>query len=320
MVGWGSTTSDLVLRLAGDARARRFVESRTVRNEVVRRYVAGESLSDALDITGELLARGRRVCIAYLAADPLDRMEADQRRKRLRRLARRLGQAGYAADGRVDLSVRLGGLGAHLGRDGLRRAAEAASVVIRTATAVGLGVTVETEPTLDQGEVIAVAAGLRDLGADLAIALPAAMRRTEIDSAELAADGWRVRLDKGVVAAAGLPGAYADRRNVDRAYVRCLQALIAQRPVPTVATHDPRLIAIAEELAARHGHDRDAIAYQLPYGVRPGWQTVVADRGGLMRVYLPYGPDWYPYLMSRLAEQPSDVRALLRARPDRARR
>ncbi|MDO5712081.1 MAG: hypothetical protein Q4P32_10135 [Micrococcales bacterium] len=311
MAGWGSTTSDLMLRLAHDARARRFVESRTIRHDVVRRYVAGESLSGALDATGELLVRGRRVSVTHLALDPLDRNEARERRKRLSKLVRRLDQAGYTSAGRVEISLRLGTLGAHLGRDGLSAATQRAASVVEAAAAVGAGVTLETEPTLDQGRVIEAAASLRALpGAQVALALPSGMPRTESDCVELAADGWRIRLYQGPVGAAG---AYARRAEANRAYVRCLQTLMAAPPVPIVATQDTRLLAIAEELAARTERADCGVEYLLPYGMRPERQAVVADRGGRMQVYVPYGPDWYPYLMSRLAEQPGDVAALLRA-------
>lgn len=315
MAGWGSTTSDLVLRLAHDARARRFVESRTVSHDVVRRYVAGESLSSALDVTGELLVRGRRVSVTHLAVDPLDRADARERRKRLRKLARRLDQAGYTSDGRVDISLRLGALGAHLGRGALTAATELAQAVVETATSVGASITVEAEPTLDQGDVISAAHTMREVpGARVAIALPSSQPRTEEDCARLAADGWRIRLYKGPVHA---PGAYERRPDADRAYVRCLQTLVAAEPVPIVATHDTRLLAIAEELAAREERGGDGVEYLLTCGMRPERQSVVADRGGRMCVYVPYGPDWYPYLMSRLAEQPSDVPALLRAAASR---
>lgn len=311
MAGWGSTPSDLVLRLAHDARARRFVESRTVSHDVVRRYVAGESLSSALDVTGELLVRGRRVSVTHLALDPLDRADAARRRKHLRKLLRRLDQAGYTRQGRVDISLRLGTLGAHLGRGAPAAATDLACAVVETAASVGASVTLEAEPTLDQGDVIAAGHTLAQVpGARVSIALPSSQPRTEADCAQLAADGWRIRLVKGPVRA---PGAYERRAQADRAYVRCLQALLAAAPVPIVATHDTRLLAIAEELSAREDRGDDGVEYLLTYGISPERQSVVADRGGRMCVYVPYGPDWYPYLMSRLAEQPTDVPALLRA-------
>lgn len=303
--------AELLTRVAQDPRARRFVESRGVSARLVRRCIAGESLTAELDVTGELLARGRLVSATYLAADPIDRSEAKDRRKRLRKLLRRLTQAGYAQDGRTDISLRLGLLGAHVGRDGLAMATEMTGDIVAGAAEAGTRVTVETEPGLDQAAVLAAVARLRhDLDADVGVALGASVARTETDCAELTRAGVRVRLVRGPVRA---PGTVRGGREADRAYVRCLQLLLQPGAHPTVATHDPRLIAIAEELVRRRGLRPDDVEYQLSYGVRPRRQTVVADRGGRMRVYLPYGPDWYPYLVERVAERPGDVPSLLGA-------
>ena len=112
------------------------------------------------------------------------------------------------------------------------------------------------------------------------------------------------------------------RRDADRAYVRCVQSLLAAagsgadgspRPVPTIATPDARLLSITEHLCERYGLGAHDVEFQLRLGERPRRQSVVADRGGLMRVYVPYGPDWYPYLVERLADRPGDAVALLRA-------
>lgn len=326
----GEGTDELIARLALDARVRRFAQSRRLGAAFSRGHVAGESLGSALDLTGELIVRGRRVSLSYLAPDPLDRSEAKDRRKRLRKLLRRLGQAGYAADARADLSLRLGLLGAHLGRSrhgGLFAALDLAAELAAAATAAGTRVTVEAEPGLDQGAVIRAVTQLRERsGADVGIALPASRSRTERDCRELAARGVRVRLDRGQV---GGPGAVGRRRDADRAYVRCVQALLAaagaegprcearqprrSRPVPTIATPDARILAITEHLCRRYGLGPHDVEYQLRLGERPRRQSVVADRGGLMRIYVPYGPDWYPYLVERLADRPGDALALLRA-------
>lgn len=301
--------ADLVTRMAQDARTRRFLESRKVSARLARRLVAGESLSSALDATGELLARGRLVSVTYLAAEPLDRTEAKERRKRLRKLLRRLAQSGYAQDGRTDVSVRLSALGAHLGRDGMALATAMAGDIVAGAAEVGTRVTVEAEPGLQQAAVIdAVAALSRDCSADVAVALPASVARTERDCAAAALRGQRVRLVRGPLR---VPGALPTAADVDRAYVRCLQILLAHGRDPGIATHDPRIAQIAEELMRRHDRGPQEIEFQLSYRMRPRRQTVVADRGGLMRVYLPYGPDWYPYVVDRLAERPGDVPALL---------
>lgn len=252
--------------------------------------------------------------LAQLAPDPLDLHEAKARRKRLRKLLRRLDQAGYAAGGRADVSLRLGQLGAQLRPLGLIAAADMAAEVISGAAAIGTRVTVEAEPELDQGRVIETVLELRDrLGADVAVALPAARKRTEGDCVDLVAQGVRVRLERGRL---GTPGTHTRPRDINRAYVRCLQTLLraAPHPVPTIATGDPILCDIAEHVAHGYGLGLHDVEYGLQLGMRAGRQVAVADRGGLIRVYLPFGPDWYPYLVERMAEKPAQVPTLLRAR------
>jgi len=189
-----------------------------------------------------------------------------------------------------------------------------AAEVVAAATAAGTRVTVEAEPDLDQGHLIDAVLSLREqTDADVAIALPAARLRTQDDCRQLAAQGVRVRLESGRL---GLPGGCARRREVDRSYVRCLQVLLAAapHPVPTIATGDPRLCDIAEHVADRRGLGPGDVEYGLAYGQRIRRQTAVADRGGLARIYLPFGPDWYPYLVERMAQMPSEMPNLLRAR------
>lgn len=311
-------TSDLLARMALDARVRRFAEAPRLGTSFVRHNVAGESLSSALEVTGELLVRGRRVSLAYLGPDPLDAAQARDHRKKLRKLLRKLTQAGYAEQARADISLGLCLLGATLPRDGLATAAAMVGEVAAGAAQAGTRVTVEAEPDLDQGQVIDVVLALREQGADVGVALPASVLRTASDCGALVAAGARVRLDRGQV---GIPGAVARRAEADRAYVRCLQVLLAgtaaqpaeHRTVPTISTPDHRLLRICEQLAAGHGLGARDVEYQLRYAERPRRQCVVADRGGLMRVYLPYGPDWYPYLVERIGDRPQDAVTLLRA-------
>src|SRR5690606_30138810 len=99
------------------------------------------------------------------------------------------------------------------------------------------------------------------------------------------------------------------RAAVDRAYVRCLRTLMEGKGYPMVATHDDRLIAIAGTLA---GSGRP-FEYQMLYGVRPGRQRELARAGATVRVYVPYGEDWYGYLMRRLAERPANLAFFLRS-------
>lgn len=306
----GPSVQDVLTTIAHDARLRRFLERRTVSHDIVRRYVAGESVTAAMDVTGELLARRRLVSITHLVSDPLDQVEVKDRRKRIRKVLRRLAQAGYSQDGRVEVSVRLGALGALQGRAGRRLAVEHAAVIARSAAEAGTTLTLETERGLPVEVTFEALTRLREEHPGVGIAVQAALRRTETDCRDLAGEGHRVRLAKGT----GEGGdAFATTGEIDRAYARCLRVLMDNPGIPVVATHDARLLSIATYLAYRAGREATSFEYQLRYGVRPEQQGVIADRGDRMRVYLPFGPDWYPYLMSRVAQEPGTLPALLRA-------
>ena len=305
-----SSSREVLRRVARDARTRRFIESTTVGHDIGRRYVAGESVTAVLDVTGELLARRRLVSVAHLTCDPVDREQARNCRKRLRKVLRRLDQAGFTAHTRTEISLRLCAVGAGLHPGGIDLALEHAAAICDAARAAGTRVTLETEHGLPVDVTLEALHRLRADYADTGIALQACLRRTEQDCADLARDGLRVRLSKGTQ---GGEGAYRESADVDLAFVRCLKILMPSPAVPVVATSDERLLSIAEVLASRVGRPSEALEYQLRYGVRPARQGITADRGDRMRVYLPFGPEWYPYLMSRVAEEPANLLPLLRA-------
>jgi proline dehydrogenase len=141
--------------------------------------------------------------------------------------------------------------------------------------------------------------------------LEAYLHRTEADCADLAAEGSRVRLCKGAYKEPESV-AYQSSGDVDKAYVRCLKVLMAGQGYPMVASHDPRLVEIAGALAAKNGRAPKSFEYQMLYGIRPEEQQRIADRGDQMRVYIPYGEEWYGYLMRRMAEKPGNLMFFLR--------
>jgi proline dehydrogenase len=132
------------------------------------------------------------------------------------------------------------------------------------------------------------------------------LRRTEADCRDLIGPGSRVRLCKG---AYDEPASVSFKQasDVDQAYVRSLKILMAGQGLPMVATHDPRLVAIARHLAQRAGRSVDDYELQMLYGVRPNAQTALAADGERVRVYLPYGTEWFEYFMRRLAERPANL-------------
>ena len=107
--------------------------------------------------------------------------------------------------------------------------------------------------------------------------------------------------------------AFTSRREIDSSYARCLRALMNGSGYPMLATHDPRLIEITTSLALLTGRAPDSFEYQMLYGIRPAEQRRLADTGARMRVYVPYGGDWYAYLVRRLAERPQNLGFFLRS-------
>ena len=142
--------------------------------------------------------------------------------------------------------------------------------------------------------------------------LQSGLRRTEGDAADLAREGSRVRLVKGAYAEPAAV-AYTAKAEVDEAYLRCLKILMAGPGYPMVGTHDPRMIEAAGALAVEHGRKADDHEYQMLYGIRTGEQDRIAASGDRMRVYLPYGADWYGYFTRRLAERPANLAFFLRS-------
>jgi len=142
--------------------------------------------------------------------------------------------------------------------------------------------------------------------------LQAYLHRTERDCRALAYEGSRVRLCKG---AYNEPEevAFQDQIDVDRSFVRCLKALLGGDGYPMIATHDPRMIEIASSLASRYGRAQRTYEFQMLYGIRPEEQKRLAVSGEAVRVYLPYGGEWYGYLMRRLAERPQNLSFFLRS-------
>jgi proline dehydrogenase len=147
---------------------------------------------------------------------------------------------------------------------------------------------------------------------DLGCVIQASLRRSEADCQEMAGYGSRVRLCKG---AYNEPEsvAYVDKREVDLAYARCLRTMMNGAGYPMLATHDPRLIEITGSLANLAGRSADSFEYQMLYGIRPAEQRRLANTGARMRVYVPYGGDWYSYLMRRMAERPRNLALFLRS-------
>ncbi|MFO7250074.1 MAG: proline dehydrogenase family protein [Actinomycetes bacterium] len=290
--------------------ARRVVSQFPPTRRVVDRFVAGEDVAAARAAVERLTADGFAVTVDHLGEHVRDAAVAAATAKAYLALLGELRALGLGD--RAEVSLKLSALGQALGRDGERIALDHARQICAAAREAGVQVTLDMEDHTTTDSTLEILRALRADFPGTGVALQACLRRTEADCRDLAGPGSRVRLVKGAYAEPASV-AYRTKHEVDRAYVRCLRVLMAGSGYPMVATHDDRLITIAESLAARHGRGRDDYEFQMLYGVRPGRQRELAASGRTVRIYVPYGTDWYGYFMRRLAERPANVAFFLRS-------
>ena len=254
------------------------------------------------------------VTLDHLGEDTLDAEQADATVAAYLDLLGELGQRGLARQ--AEVSVKLSAVGQALPSSvhggGHKIALENARTICRAARNAGTTVTLDMEDHTTTDSTLAILRELRQDFPETGAVLQSALHRTEADCRELAHEGSRVRLCKGAYLEPE-EVAYQDRTDIDRSYVRCLKVLLGGSGYPMIATHDPRMIQIAGTLASRYGRQRGTYEFQMLYGIRPLEQQRLAESGETMRVYLPYGSEWYGYLMRRLAERPANLSFFLKS-------
>ncbi|MFG2087901.1 MULTISPECIES: proline dehydrogenase family protein [unclassified Spirillospora] len=275
--------------------------------DVVRRFIAGETIEDAAHVTGELTGEGLLVTLDVLGEDTGDKERAEANVQHYIELLQRLGAAGLGA--RAEVSVKLSAIGQTFDDD---LALSNARRICTAARSAGTTVTLDMEEHTAVDSTLGVVHELRRDFPDVGAVIQSYLRRAEEHCAELAYEGSRVRLCKGAYAAPTAV-AFTDKEEIDRSYVRCMKVLMAGGGYPMLATHDPRLIEIAGALAVLHERDAGSFEYQMLYGIRPQEQRRLAAHGAQVRVYVAYGREWYPYFMRRLAERPANLRFLMRS-------
>jgi proline dehydrogenase len=301
-----------LLQMSKSDRVRHLVETAPVSRSVVARYVAGAATEDGVRAAGELVGSGRLVTLDHLGEDTLDLSQARATADAYLKLLGQLQDAGLTQDNRSEVSVKLSAVSQALPGDGERIALDHAREICRAAAEAGTTVTLDMEDHTTTDSTLSI---LRELRADfpwVGAVVQAYLRRTEGDCRELAVEGSRVRLCKGAYDEPESV-AYQSNREVDASYVRCLKILMEGPGYPMVATHHPTLIDIAAALVTRTKREQGSYELQMLYGIRPDEQRRLAARGEKMRVYVPYGDQWYGYLMRRMAERPANTAFFLRS-------
>ncbi len=286
---------------------KRLITSAPVTRDVVRRFVAGETIDDALRVTRTLTGDGLQVSLDHLGEDTLDIATASAAVDAYRALARRLAEGGLAA--RAEMSVKLSAVGQALDES---MALDNARSICDAARAAGSSVTIDMEGHTTTDSTLRIVGLLRQDFPATGAVLQASLRRTEDDCQALGVPGSRIRLCKGAYQE---PASLAWQRpdDIRAAYVRCLGTLIAGGALPMAATHDPKLVDATGRLVREIAGPGFKHEYQMLYGIRPDEQRRLVAAGETVRVYVPFGVQWYGYLMRRMAERPANTALFLRS-------
>jgi proline dehydrogenase len=316
---FGRTARPAILAASRSTRLRHAAERLPLTRDVVRRFVPGVSVDDALASAAALRESGRMVSIDYLGEDITDADDAGRTVDVYLRLLAALRELPAAGDGHarpLEVSLKLSAVGRSLPRDGEKIARDNAHTLCAAAQRAGVWVTVDAEDHTTTDSTLSI---VRELRADfgwLGTVLQAYLRRTYGDCEEFARDGARIRLCKGAYDEPASV-AYRGRDEVTASYVRCLTALMHGSGYPMVASHDPVIIATAGDLARETSRGGGDFEYQMLYGIRDAEQRRLADAGDPLRVYVPFGDQWYGYFVRRLAERPANLTFFLRALAER---
>jgi proline dehydrogenase len=270
-----------------------------------RRFVAGETLDDAIAAARRIEAKGLHHTLDYLGESVRSMDAAAAAADAYRHIIETIVNVGIERN----VSVKLTQLGLDVDRatcvDNLRRMLDPAQgtecfVRIDMESSAYTAVTLDIFETLWQQ-------GYSQLG----VVLQSCLRRSEDDLDRVNALGARVRLVKGAYNEPA-DAAYQKKSDVDRAFARLMEKLFREGRYPAIATHDVALIEEAKRLAMEVGLSRDAFEFQMLYGIRRDLQTALAAEGYRVRIYIPFGREWFPYFMRRLGERPANVWFVIR--------
>ena len=304
-----------ILAASRSAGLRRTAERAPVVRKVVYRFVPGETLDCVLDSLVLLRDSGRYVSIDYLGEDVCDVDGAAATMQAYLDILEALGRrpdAAYHGVRPLEVSLKLSALGQALDRDGEKIALENTHTICERAQRVGAWVTVDAEDHTTIDSTLSIVSDLRADFPWLGMVLQAYLRRTLGDCEQFATAGARIRLCKGAYDEPASV-AYRDRAAVTDSYLRCLRVLMTGPGYPMVASHDPAIIDAVPALARESGRTTGDFEYQMLYGIRDAEQRRLADAGSRVRVYVPFGSQWYGYLVRRLAERPANLTFFLRA-------
>lgn len=292
----------LLLYLANQPPVYRFVMRQGLLRDMAWRYVAGESLADGVQAARTLNAQGLRVTLDHLGESVTNAAEASAAADAYLETLQAIASQGLDAT----VSLKLTAMGLDIGQEvctaNLRRVLDCAQQVHH-----GVFVRIDMESSAYTDRTLEIHRALWDRGyREVGIVLQASLYRTAVDVERAIQAGIRVRLCKGAYLEPP-EVAWPHKRQVDESFSRHMERLMLEGVYPAIATHDDRIIRHALAFARTHDISPERFELQMLYGVRRDLQLKLARQGYRVRVYVPFGKQWYPYLVRRLAERPANL-------------
>jgi proline dehydrogenase len=290
---------DTLLYLAQNQRMRDFVIQNSLTRNASRRFVAGEALEEGIQAARALNQQGMTVALDYLGENVSDAREAETTTKDYVAALNRIQQA----DINANISIKLTALGLDISQE---LCEENLRAILHQAAQHQIFICIDMEGSAYTEQTVNMALRSHDQFEHVGTVIQAYLYRSEKDIENLIAHGIRVRLVKGAYKEDHTV-AYQDKSEVDRNYVHLMTKLLARGNFPAIATHDEAIIDAARSFVRNHGISKSAFEFQMLYGIRRDLQEKLVQQGYNLRIYVPYGSQWYPYLMRRMAERPSNL-------------
>jgi len=280
------------------------METSATARRLARRFVAGETLDDALAVARKLNEEGITVTLDHLGESVANLEEAAAARDVYLRTLEAIHEKGIQGN----VSLKLTQFGLDLAYE---HALANVDQLVRRAAELDSFVRVDMEASAHTSATLGLVHDLFGRHGHVGVVIQAYLFRSEKDVEELNTSRIRVRLCKGAYLEP--PGvAFPDKKDVDRNFIKIAENLLQHGTYPAIASHDEAILRHMKQFVEKHGIDRDSFEFQMLYGIRRDLQRQLVAQGWRLRLYVPFGRAWYPYYMRRLAERPANVLFILR--------
>ena len=294
----------LLLELSNSRRMARWVTSNGISRRMARRFVAGEELDEAIAAARACNRAGMMASLDYLGENVASEADAQRARDAYLGIFDRIARERLDAN----VSLKLTQLGLDLGEEFCQGMVEA---IVERAAGYGNFVRIDMEGSAYTQRTIELAKRVRAKNPAVGVVVQSYLYRSAQDVRELIGIGCRMRLCKGAYKEPP-EIAFQQKADVDANYIRLMQLLLPSGIYHGIATHDPRMIAATLDFVAEHRIAKDQFEFQMLYGIRTDLQQELVRDAYRMRIYIPFGRDWFPYFMRRLAERPANLAFFIR--------